>query len=219
MIISGLNHLLVGVKKLSKILDNECAYDVSENSNIANPWNADKSGWRNTTWQWILGHGSLEGVGGLKTIEAYHSKADALLIPERYFFENLPTPFFGNVCFIKFGQFSALLALPVMIREEYGQMAHQRLPNILLSNASLVTKSCIARFIDDDAFNPCALSNCSTGPSPPLAHGKSTLSSFLVNAGCLRPGLFGRFRSISEQTAHPSRKTRAQREKSPFHVL
>ena len=83
----------------------------------------------------------MEGVGGLKTNEAYHSKADALLIPEMYFFENLPTPFFGNVCFIKFGPFSALLALPVMIREEYGQMAHQTLPNILLSNASMVTKS------------------------------------------------------------------------------
>ena len=81
-----------------------------------------------------------------------------------------------------------------MIREEYGQMAHQALPNILLSNASMVTKSCIARFVDDDAFNPCALSNCSTGPSPPLlAHGKSTLSSFQANAGCLRPGPFGRF--------------------------
>ena len=60
-----------------------------------------------------------------------------------------------------------------MIREEYGQMAHQTLPNILLSN--LVTKSCIAWFVDDDAFNPSALSNCSMGPSPPLAHGKSTL--------------------------------------------
>ena len=82
------------------------------------------------------------------------------------FFENLPTPFFGNVCFIKFGPFSALLALPVMIREEYGQMAHQTLPNILLSDASLVTKLCIARFVDDDAFNPSALSNCSTGPLP-----------------------------------------------------
>ena len=45
-------------------------------------------------------------------------------------------------------------------------MAHQTLPNILLSNASMVTKSCIARFVDDDAFNPCALRNCSTGPSP-----------------------------------------------------
>ena len=31
-------------------------------------------------------HGSLEGVGGLKTNEAYHSKADALPIPEMYFF-------------------------------------------------------------------------------------------------------------------------------------
>ena len=28
----------------------------------------------------------LEGVGGFKTNEAYHSKADALLIPEMYFF-------------------------------------------------------------------------------------------------------------------------------------
>ena len=27
-------------------------------------------------------HGSLEGVGGLKTNEAYHSKADAMLISE-----------------------------------------------------------------------------------------------------------------------------------------
>ena len=39
-------------------------------------------------------HGSLEGIGGLKTNEAYHSKADALVIPEMFFFLNLPTPFF-----------------------------------------------------------------------------------------------------------------------------
>ena len=97
-------------------------------------------------------------------------------------------------------------------------MTHQTRPNILLSDASMVTKSCIARFVDDDAFNPCALSNCSTGPSPPLAHGKSTLS-FQVNAGCLRPGLFDCFRSISEQTAHRSRKIRTQCEIPPFHVL
>ena len=135
------------------------------------------------------------------------------------FFENLPTPFFGNACFIKFGPFSALLALPVMIREEYGQMAHQTLPNILLSDASLVAKSYIARFVDDDAFNPSALSNCSTGPSPPLAHGKSTLSPSQANAGCPQPGLFCRFRSISEQTVHRSRKIRAQCERSPIHVL
>ena len=31
-------------------------------------------------------HGSLEGVGGLKTNEAYRSKVDAWLIPEMYFF-------------------------------------------------------------------------------------------------------------------------------------
>ena len=42
-----------------------------------------------------VAHGSLEGVGGLKTNEAYHSKADVLVIPEMYFFFNLPTPF-GN---------------------------------------------------------------------------------------------------------------------------
>ena len=129
---------------------------------------------------WVLAgcqltHGSLEGVGGLKTNEAYHSKTDALLIPKMLFLKIYLRPFFGNVCFIKFGPFSALLALPVMIREEYGQIAHQTLPNILLSDPSLVTKSYIARFVDDDAFNPSALSNRSTGPSPPLAHGKSTL--------------------------------------------
>ena len=71
-------------------------------------------------------------------------------------------------------------------------MAHQ-LPNILLSNASLFTKSCIARFVDDDAFNPCALSNCSTGLSPPLAHGKSTLSSFQANANCIGPAYLAAF--------------------------
>ena len=74
--------------------------------------------------------------------------------------------FFGNIGFIKFGTLSALVALPVMIREGYGQIAHQTLPNILLSNTSLVTKSCIARFVEDDAFNLSALSDCSTGPSP-----------------------------------------------------
>ena len=39
-----------------------------------------------------------------------------------------------------------------MIGEGYGQIAHQTLPNILLSNTSLVTKSYIARFVDDDAW-------------------------------------------------------------------
>ena len=31
-------------------------------------------------------HGSFKGVEGLKTNETYHSKADALLIPEMFFF-------------------------------------------------------------------------------------------------------------------------------------
>ena len=149
-------------------------------------------------------HGSLEGVGGLKTNKAYHSKADALVTPEIvvvFFFENLHRPFLGNVGFVKFVTFSALLALPVMIRDGYGQIVYKTLPHILLSNASLVAKSCIARFVEDDAFNPSALSDCSTGLSPPLAHAKSTLSPSRASAGCLQPGLFGRFRSICEQTA------------------
>ena len=91
-----------------------------------------------------------------------------------FFFENSPTPFFGNVGFVKFGTFSAVLALPVMVREGCGQIVYETLPHILLSNASLVTKSCIARFVEGDAFNPSALNDCSTGPSPPLAHAKST---------------------------------------------
>ena len=103
--------------------------------------------------------------------------------------------------------------------EEYGQMAHQTLPNILLSDASLVTKPYIARFVNDDASNPSALSNCTTGPSPPLAHGKSTLSPSQANASCPQPGLFGRVRSISEQTVHRSRKIRTQCERTPIHVL
>ena len=88
-------------------------------------------------------HGSLEGVGGLKTNEAYHSKADALVISEFFFLLKIYLrPFFGNVGFAKFGTFSALLALPVMIREGYGQIVYETLPHILLSSASLVTKSC-----------------------------------------------------------------------------
>ena len=94
------------------------------------------------------------------------------------FFWKFTYALFWKCFFIKFGPFSALLALPVMIREEYGQMAHQTLPNILLSNASLVTKSCIARFVDDDAFNLCALSRGGWGklaggvkwPPPPVRH-------------------------------------------------
>ena len=57
-----------------------------------------------------------------------------------------------------------------MIRDGYGQIVYETLPHSLLSNASLVTKSCIARFVEGDAFNPNALRlrgtrDCSTGPS------------------------------------------------------
>ena len=43
-------------------------------------------------------HGSLEGVGGLKTNEAHHSKTDALLIPEMYFLK-LTYALFGKCWF------------------------------------------------------------------------------------------------------------------------
>ena len=39
-----------------------------------------------------------------------------------------------------------------MIRDGYGQIVYETLSHILLSNASLVTKSCIARFVEGDAF-------------------------------------------------------------------
>ena len=51
-----------------------------------------------------LAHGSLEGVGGLKTNEAYHSKADALVIPKMYFFK-IYLRFFGNVGFVNSAPF------------------------------------------------------------------------------------------------------------------
>ena len=134
--------------------------------------------WEGQCQDWKIPEGTVrwKGSEGSKQTKHTTQKLTPCWFQNFFFFANLPKPFFGNVCFIKFGPFSALLALPVMIREEYGQMAHQTLPNILLSNASLVTKSHIARFVDDNAFNPSALSNCSTGPSPPLAHGKSTFT-------------------------------------------
>ena len=46
-------------------------------------------------------HGSLEGVGGLKTNEAYHSKADALLIPEMYFLKKITYALFWKCLFYK----------------------------------------------------------------------------------------------------------------------
>ena len=119
-----------------------------------------------------------KGSEGSKQTKHTTRKLTSYWFQKCKFSENLPSPFFGNISFIKLGTFSALLALPVMIREECRQMAYQTIPNILLSNASVVTKSCIARFVEDDAFNLSALSDCSTGPSPPLVYSKSTLSSF-----------------------------------------
>ena len=46
-------------------------------------------------------HGSLEGAGGLKTNEAYHSKADALVIPEMYFFWKFTHALFWKCWFCK----------------------------------------------------------------------------------------------------------------------
>ena len=46
-------------------------------------------------------HGSLEGVGGLKTNEAYHSKADALVIPDFFFFWKFIYALFWKCWFCK----------------------------------------------------------------------------------------------------------------------
>ena len=62
--------------------------------------------WLDTTVRWKGSEGSKQ------TKHRYYSKADALVIPEMYFFENLPTPFVRNAGFCKIRHlFSALLAL------------------------------------------------------------------------------------------------------------
>ena len=73
--------------------------------------------------QYFVHHGLLEGVEGVKTIdiEAYHSKADALVITEMCFFIDKLTLFkFG---FVKFSSLSALAALPATLLEEPRQIA------------------------------------------------------------------------------------------------
>ena len=60
-------------------------------------------------------HDLWEGVRGLKINEAYHSKADVLVISEM--FESLWGPFFENLGYIKFRTFSALFALTAMVWE------------------------------------------------------------------------------------------------------
>ena len=80
----------------------------------------------------------------------------------------------------------------------YGQIAYETLPHILLSSASLVTKSCIARFVEGDAFNPSALSEGTARfpfphwrtqsrpyrlPRPaPAVHGPAYLAAFAQSA-------------------------------------
>ena len=51
-----------------------------------------------------------------------------------------------------------------MVRDGYGQIVYETLPHNLLSNTILVTKSCVARFVEGDAFNPSALSDGSLSP-------------------------------------------------------
>ena len=68
-----------------------------------------------------------------------------------------------------------------MIREGYGQIVHGTPPHILLNNASLVTKSCIARFVEGDASNSSALSDdkvdfaCASGGEGPVLQSLSAL--------------------------------------------
>ena len=97
----------------------------------------------------------------------------------------------------------------IVMDDGHEQVACQTLPNILLSYASLVTKSYIARFCNDDACKPSDLSGCGAGHSSSMAHAKSALSPFRANAGRPRPGLFSRFRSIFGQTVKHSRKINA----------
>ena len=52
----------------------------------AQPWPAQLHSLRAGRLSSPTSHGSLEGVGGLKTNEAYRSKADAKVIPEMYLF-------------------------------------------------------------------------------------------------------------------------------------
>ena len=52
--------------------------------------------------------------------------------------------FLWKIWFDKIRHLFALLALPAIIREGHGQIAYQTLPNIVVRNASLVTKSRIA---------------------------------------------------------------------------
>ena len=160
-------------------------------------------------------HDSWEGVRELKTNEAYHSKADGLVLPEM--FESLWGSIFENLSIIKFATFSTLFALTAMVWEVLGQIACQMLSYSLLISQLLgkfVKKSCIARFFDDDACDPSALSCRGPGHSSSLAHA----NKFWANA-CSRSGLVSRFISISGQTAHCSLKIQERCYRAPYHSL
>ena len=101
--------------------------------------------WRGDPLCWASNTVCCKGSEGSKETKHTTCKLTPWWFQKCKFFENLPTPFFGNVGFVKFSTFSALLALPVRIRDGYGQIVYETLPHILLSNASLVTKSCIGR--------------------------------------------------------------------------
>ena len=69
-------------------------------------------------------HGSLEGIGDIITSEVCRSKADISVIAEtQLFFENLSTPFFKKLYFIKFVTFPTLLALLATAWRKPGQIA------------------------------------------------------------------------------------------------
>ena len=139
------------------------------------------------------------------------------------FFFNLRAPLFENVCFHKVRHlFRFACATGYDMGGTRPNLHIKRLPSVLLSDANVVTKSCIARFFDNEACKPSALSDCSTGPSPPLATGARKVRP------CRHPGqppavngptysaAFAQFPNI---TAHRSQKIRAQCERPPFHVL
>ena len=63
----------------------------------------------------LFDHGSLDGVGGLKTYESYTQ-----VIPEIYFVLIFTGALFKQFGLIISGTFSALSAPPVMVQEGYG---------------------------------------------------------------------------------------------------
>ena len=95
------------------------------------------------------------------------------------FFENLPAPFLG-ILVLKIRHFFPICLLYRLWYGKDTDKSHAKcfLTSCLVSNASLVTKSCNARFFDDDAFSPSPL-----GHAGWLQHGSLSLTYLHVDKG------------------------------------